>query len=215
MQYLIRALVICRQQVWMKYMDSKIPFPFNIFVNFVHWLIIFPTKHNDLINDCQREHSPRGEFSISTRVAKNWFHTWVSTRDKVNLFCFISARGENIFAKNCGIFYKNVLRKKMFRMQLQDYIKPMMLYFINKRSKMFNFKIFGIVLLATINSKIVTASLCWTCIAATKDLWSKKTTRNSWKRCNDFEEYCLWKGQRTKQEVCKKSSTFSALKQFI
>ena len=45
-------------------------------------------------------------------------------------------------------------------MQLQDYIKSMMLYFINKRSKMFNFKTFGIVLLATINSKIVTASLC-------------------------------------------------------
>ena len=39
-------------------------------------------------------------------------------------------------------------------MQLQDYIKTMMLDFIKKRSKMFNFKTFKIVLLATINSKI-------------------------------------------------------------
>ena len=51
-------------------------------------------------------------------------------------------------------------------MQLQNYIKTIMLDFINKRSKMFNFKTFKIVLLATINSKIVTASL----LTATKDL---------------------------------------------
>ena len=44
-------------------------------------------------------------------------------------------------------------------MQLRDYIKTMMLDFIKKRSKMFNFKIFEIVSLATINSIIVTASL--------------------------------------------------------
>ena len=43
-------------------------------------------------------------------------------------------------------------------MQLQDYIKTMMLDFINS-SKMFNFKTFKIVLLATINSIIVAASL--------------------------------------------------------
>ena len=43
-------------------------------------------------------------------------------------------------------------------MQLQD-IKTMMLDFINKRSKMFNFKTFKIVLLAINNSKIVAASL--------------------------------------------------------
>ena len=54
-----------------------------------------------------------------------------------------------------------------------------------------------------------------TCIAATKDLWSKKTTRYSCKRCHDFKEHCVWKGQATKEEVCKKSSTFSALKQLI
>ena len=44
-------------------------------------------------------------------------------------------------------------------MQLQDYIKTMMLDFINKKNKMFNLKTFEIVLLATIHSKIVTASL--------------------------------------------------------
>ena len=44
-------------------------------------------------------------------------------------------------------------------MQLQDYIKTMMLDFINNRSKMYNFKTFKVVLLATINSKIVAASL--------------------------------------------------------
>ena len=49
--------------------------------------------------------------------------------------------------------------KNTFSMQLRDYIKTMMLDFIKKRSKMFNFKIFEIVSLATINSIIVTASL--------------------------------------------------------
>ena len=44
-------------------------------------------------------------------------------------------------------------------MQLQVYIKTMMLYFINKRSKKFNFKTFKIVFLATINSVIVTVPL--------------------------------------------------------
>ena len=44
-------------------------------------------------------------------------------------------------------------------MQLQDYIKTKMLDFINKRSMMFSFKTFKIVLLATINLKILTVSL--------------------------------------------------------
>ena len=39
-------------------------------------------------------------------------------------------------------------------MELQDYLKAMMLDFISKTSKMFNFKTFQIVLLATINSKL-------------------------------------------------------------
>ena len=37
-------------------------------------------------------------------------------------------------------------------MQFQDFIKAMMLDYINKRSKMFNFKAFKIVLLAVINN---------------------------------------------------------------
>ena len=44
-----------------------------------------------------------------------------------------------IYAEICGIFYKNVLPKKTFRMQLRHYIKTTILDFINKGSKMFNF----------------------------------------------------------------------------
>ena len=55
-------------------------------------------------------------------------------------------------------------------MQLQDHIKTKMLDFIKNRSKMFNFKTFKIVLLATMNSNIVTASLLLNLLAATKDL---------------------------------------------
>ena len=56
-------------------------------------------------------------------------------------------------------FTKLFYGKSTFRMLLQDYMNTMMLHFINNRSKMFNFKTFKIVLLAAINSKIVTASL--------------------------------------------------------
>ena len=151
------------------------------------------------------EFHPGVKFSISTWAEKSWCHTWDSTRGKTNISNFISPQGENIFAKICSIFYKYVLWKKTFRMQVQNYIKTIMLDFINKRSKMFNFKTFKIVLLATTNSKIVTASL----LTATKDLWSKKTTRCFFKRCHDFEQYCIWKGQAT-----KKGSIFLALKKF-
>ena len=103
---------------------------------------------------------PEVKFSISTWVEINWCYTWVSIRGKTNIFfTSFAPQGQNIFTKICSIFYKNVLWKKTFRMQLQDYMKTMMLDSINKRSKMFNFEIFKIVLLATINSKIVTASL--------------------------------------------------------
>ena len=44
-------------------------------------------------------------------------------------------------------------------MQLRDCIKSMMLDFITKKINLFNFKLFKIVLLATINSIIMTASL--------------------------------------------------------
>ena len=52
-----------------------------------------------------------------------------------------------------------VYEKSMLHMQLRDCIKSMMLDFITKRINLFNFKLFKIVLLATINSIIVTASL--------------------------------------------------------
>ena len=68
--------------------------------------------------------------------------------------------------------------------------------------------------MAAINSKIMTATLL-SYLTASKDLWSRKRTRYSCKRCRDFEEYSVWKGQATKEEKCKKSSTFLALKQFI
>ena len=60
--------------------------------------------------------------------------------------------------KFAAYFTKMFFWKKMFCMQLQDYIKTMILDFINKRIKMLNFITFEIVLLATINSCIVTAS---------------------------------------------------------
>ena len=71
-----------------------------------------------------------------------------------------------------------------------------------------------IILLATINSIIVTASFLLNFVysTATKDLWSKKTTRYSYKRCHNFEDYYLWKGQATKEELCKNFSTFLELK---
>ena len=52
-----------------------------------------------------------------------------------------------------------VYEKSMLRMQLRDYIKSMMLDFITKRINLFHFKLFKIVLMATINSIIVTALL--------------------------------------------------------
>ena len=55
-----------------------------------------------------------------------------------------------------------------------------------------NFKTFKIVSLPTINSIIV--SLTFITLAhsiATTDLRSKKTTRYSYKRCHNFEEYCI------------------------
>ena len=52
-----------------------------------------------------------------------------------------------------------VYEKSMLHMQLRDCIKSMMLDFITKKINLFNFKLFKIVLLATINSIIMTASL--------------------------------------------------------
>ena len=58
-------------------------------------------------------------------------------------FIFISPRGENIFAKICGIFYKKMFYgKKHLLYAITRLYKTMMLDFINKRSKTFNFKTF-------------------------------------------------------------------------
>ena len=46
----------------------------------------------------------------------------------------ISTWNENIFAEICGMFYTNVLRKK----HLKDYVKAIILDFINMIGKMFN-----------------------------------------------------------------------------
>ena len=35
--------------------------------------------------------------------------------------------------------------------------------------------------------------------------------RHSYKRCHNFQEYCIWMGQETKEEECKSNSTFLAL----
>ena len=50
------------------------------------------------------------------------------------------------------IIQKCFTEKSTSRIQLQDYINTMILDFFNKRSKMFKFKTFKIVLLATIRS---------------------------------------------------------------
>ena len=58
-------------------------------------------------------------------------------------FYFISLRAETIFAKIYVIFYKNVLRKKHVSYAVTALYKNyMMLDFINKRNKKFNFKAF-------------------------------------------------------------------------
>ena len=62
-------------------------------------------------------------FQFQPRLKKIGVTLELSIRGKTNIFYFISPRDEKIFAKICGIFYKNVLRKKTFLMQLHDYIK--------------------------------------------------------------------------------------------
>ena len=75
-------------------------------------------------------------------LKKKWYHTWVSTQGETNTFYFISLWIGLIFAKICGIFYKNILRRKHVCMQLQDYTKILILDYINKSNKMFDFKTF-------------------------------------------------------------------------
>ena len=102
---------------------------------------------------------PGVKFSVSTRVEKNWCHTWVSTHDKTNIFYFISPGVKLYLQRFAAYFTKMLYGKRRFVCRLQDYIKTTMLDFINKISSMFNFKTFKIVLLTAIDSKIVAASL--------------------------------------------------------
>ena len=92
---------------------------------------------------------------------------------KRNFFYFISHQVK-IYLQRFAAYDTKMLYRNVLCMQLQVCIKNM-LHFINKRSKMFDFKTFE-------NMKLL-------CITVTKDLWSKKTTRYSYKRCNDLEKY--------------------------
>ena len=123
---------------------------------------LYPARAFDDI-DTEHRHTwnfaPGWSFQFQPRLKKFGVTIEFQPGAKRIFFYFISPWSESILATICGIFYKNVSQKKTFCMQLQDHIKTMMLDFINKRSKMFNFKNFKIVLMATIHSKIVTASL--------------------------------------------------------
>ena len=83
------------------------------------------------------------ELTVTSEISPQG-HTWVSTR------------GDTM--QRYAAIYKNVSRKKAFRMPLQDYIKTMMLDFINKRSSILILKLLKW-FYWLINSKIVTASL--------------------------------------------------------
>ena len=69
-------------------------------------------------------------------------------------------RGSWIYLQRFATYFtKMFYGKSTFHMQSQDYIKTMMLNFINKKCEIFNLKRFKIVLLATINLIIVTTLL--------------------------------------------------------
>ena len=83
--------------------------------------------------------APEWNFQFQPGLKKLVSHVSFNPgRNEYFLLHFIP--GWKMFAKICSIFYKNVLWENTFLMQLQDYIKTMMVEFINKRSKMFNFK---------------------------------------------------------------------------
>ena len=79
------------------------------------------------------------------------------------------------------------------------------------RSSTLTFVYTSVGLLTRINWIIVTASLLFIKLlysTINNDSWSKKTTRYFYKRCHNFEKYCVWKGQATKGEACKSNSIF-------
>ena len=100
---------------------------------------------------------PEVKFSILTQVEKTVVTREFQPGAKRMFFYFISSRSETTFAKICDIFYKNVLRKKPVSHAVTGLYKNYDIRF-HQQQKMFNFKMSKIILLATINSIIVTAS---------------------------------------------------------
>ena len=86
------------------------------------------------------------KFSVSTRVEKSF-------NPGQNEYFFTSIHAEvKIYLQRLAAFFTNILNgKSPFCMRLRVYIKTMLLDFITNRSKMFNFKTFKVVLLATID----------------------------------------------------------------
>ena len=90
--------------------------------------------------------SPRGEiFSFNPG--------WKKFQPGSKRIFFTSIHAEvKIYLQRLAAFFTNILNEKSpFCMQLWVYIKTMLLDFITNRSKMFNFKTFKVVLLATID----------------------------------------------------------------
>ena len=87
-------------------------------------------------------------------------HVSISPGRNEYFFTLFQPRVE-LYMQRFAVYFTKLFRgKSMFCMQLQDYIKAMMLDFINKRSKAFiDFKWFKIVSLAAISSIIFIASL--------------------------------------------------------
>ena len=96
----------------------------------------------------------RPGINFSTRVENNWCYMWLSTRCEMNIFLLHFTLGWKYIWKDLWHIQFFLRKKHVQKMQLQDYIKTILLDFIHKRSKMFNFKTFKIVLLATTNSII-------------------------------------------------------------
>ena len=56
----------------------------------------------------------------------------------MNIFSLYFTQGRELYMQRFAVYFTKLFRgKSMFCMQLQDYIKAMMLDFINKRSKEF------------------------------------------------------------------------------
>ena len=74
-------------------------------------------------------------------------------------FNFNSPQHEDIFAKICSMFYKNVLRKKQASYAVKGLYKNYDVRFHRQENRKFNFKTLKVFLLAAINAIILTALL--------------------------------------------------------